>query len=201
MDRKELERRLNNLHCDYKPTIGHDIFKHVPITNKTMTTKEQQTIDSLVKTVQELRSENSKFREDVKLLVETINNKTEKKHLPITLEENILKTAQTAMNESIQKVLTEYNSPLKKLVDIVISENSAYLKELISDCFNTVIRTDDFKASIISAFSHKVARNIISNNDGLFDKVSNELKQDSIFKSKMALAVSNVVEECLKERK
>ena len=46
-----------------------------------------------------------------------------------------------------------------------------------------------------------MARNIISNNDGLFDKVSNELKQDAVFKSKMALAVSNVVEECLNERR
>lgn len=166
-----------------------------------MTTKEQQTIDSLYRAVMDLRNENAKFRQDVTLQVETINTKTEKKHLPITLEQDILRTAQIAMNESIQKVLTEYNSPLKKLVEAVVSENTTFLKELISDSFNSVIRTEDFKNSIINAFSHKVARNIISNNDGLFDKVSNELKQDAIFKSKMSLAVSNVVEECLKERK
>lgn len=165
-----------------------------------MTTKEQQTIDNLFKAVQDLRTENSKFREDVKLQVETINTKTENKHVPITLEKDILRTAQIAMNESIQKVLTDYNSPLKKLVEVVVSENTTFLKQLISESFNTVIRTDEFKNSIINAFSHKVARNIISNNDGLFDKVSNELKQDAIFKSKMALAVSNVVEECLNER-
>ena len=166
-----------------------------------MTTKEQQTIDSLYRAVMDLRNENAKFRQDVTLQVETINTKTEKKHLPITLEQDILRTAQLAMNESIQEVLTDYNSPLKKLVEVVVSENTTFLKELISDSFNSVIRTDDFKNSIINAFSHKVARNIISNNDGLFDKVSNELKQDAIFKSKMSLAVSNVVEECLKERK
>lgn len=166
-----------------------------------MTTKEQQTIDNLFKAVQDLRTENAKFREDVKLQVETINAKTEKKHVPITLEQDILRTAQIAMNESIQKVLTDYNSPLKKLVEAVVSENTTFLKQLISESFNTVIRTDDFKTSIINAFSHKVARNIISNNDGLFDKVSNELKQDAVFKSKMALAVSNVVEECLNERR
>lgn len=165
-----------------------------------MTTKEQQTIDNLFKAVQDLRTENSKFREDVKLQVETINTKTENKHVPITLEKDILRTAQIAMNESIQKVLTDYNSPLKKLVEVVVSENTTFLKQLISESFNTVIRTDEFKNSIINAFSHKVARNIISNNDGLFDKVSNELKQDAVFKSKMALAVSNVVEECLNER-
>lgn len=166
-----------------------------------MTTKEQQTIDNLFKAVQDLRTENAKFREDVKLQVEAINTKTEKKHVPITLEQDILQTAQIAMNESIQKVLTDYNSPLRKLVEAVVSENTTFLKQLISESFNTVIRTDEFKNSIINAFSHKVARNIISNNDGLFDKVSNELKQDAIFKSKMALAVSNVVEECLNERR
>lgn len=166
-----------------------------------MTTKEQQTIDNLFKAVQDLRMENSKFREDVKLQVEAINTKTDKKHVPITLEQDILRTAQMAMNESIQKALTDYNSPLKKLVEVVVSENSTFLKQLISESFNTVIRTDEFKNSIINAFSHKVARNIISNNNGLFDKVSNELKQDAVFKSKMALAVSNVVEECLTERR
>ena len=166
-----------------------------------MTTKEHQTIDNLFKAVQDLRTENAKFREDVKLQVEAINTKTEKKHVPITLEQDILRTAQIAMNESIQKVLTDYSSPLKKLVEVVVSENTTFLKQLISESFNTVIRTDEFKSSIINAFSHKVARSIISNNDGLFDKVSNELKQDAIFKSKMALAVSNVVEECLNERR
>jgi hypothetical protein len=121
--------------------------------------------------------------------------------LPITLEQDILRTAQIAMNESIQKALTDYNSPLKKLTEAVILENTTFLKGLISDCFNSVIKTEDFKNSIITAFSHKVARSIISNNDGLFEKVSNELKQDAIFKSKMSLAVSNVVEDCLTERR
>lgn len=166
-----------------------------------MTTKEQKTIDDLLKVIQDLRVENTKFREDVKLQVETINTKTEKKHVPITLEQDILKTAQIAINHSIEKVLTDYNSPLKKLTEAVISENTIFLKGLISDCFNSVIKTEDFKKSIVSAFSHKVARSIISNNDGLFEKVSNELKQDAIFKSKMSLAVSNVIEECLTERK
>ena len=50
-----------------------------------MTTKEQQTIDNLFKAVQDLRTENSKFREDVKLQVEAINTKTEKKHVPISI--------------------------------------------------------------------------------------------------------------------
>lgn len=114
-------------------------------------------------------------------------------------EQDILKVAQQSINEAISKCMTGYDSSLNKLVKSVVDENSAELREIISDSFTQVIKTPDFKQSIINAFSHKVARTIISNNDGLFDKVANELKQDSIFKSKMAIAVSNVVEECLKQ--
>lgn len=166
-----------------------------------MTTKEQQTIDNLFKAVQDLRTENQKFREDVKLQVESINAKTEKKHLPIFLEQDILKAAQQAINESVTKALAAgHDSPMIKLVKSVIDENSIELRSLISNSFVQVIRKDEFKQAIVSAFSHKVARSIISNNDGLFDKVSNELKKDAIFKSKMSLAVANVVNECLLER-
>lgn len=166
-----------------------------------MTTKEQQTIDNLFKVVSDLRTENQNFREDVKLQVDSINTKTDKKHIPIYFENDILSSVQSSIDISIKKVLQDdYNSPLKKIITSVVDENSIELKSLISDSFVKVIRKDEFKQSIISAFSHKVARSIISNNGGLFDKVSNELKQDAIFKSRMAIAVSNVVEEVLLER-
>lgn len=166
-----------------------------------MTTKEQQTIDALLKSITDLRSENQKFREDVTKQVSSINEKTDKKHLPVYLEQDILKSAQQAISEAINKVMTNYDSPVSKLIKSVVDESSNELRTIISDSFTKVIRTEDFKKSIIDAFSHKISRSIISNNDGLFDKVSNELKQDAIFKSKMALAVSNVVEECLLEQK
>lgn len=117
------------------------------------------------------------------------------------LEKDILQAAQQATSAAIRDTLTKYDSPLVKLVKQVVEENNTELKALISDSFQKVIRTEEFKTSILSAFSHKVARTIISNNDGLFDKVSNELKQDAVFKAKMAMAVSNVVEECLSDRK
>jgi CHASE3 domain sensor protein len=163
-----------------------------------MTAKEEKTVEQLLNVVSKLETENRKFREDISKLVEVINNKVEKKHTPINFEQDILSTTQTAISSAISKVLCDdYNSPLKKLVNIVVDEHSYELKQIISESFSQVIKTDDFKKSIVNAFSHKVSRAIISNNDGLFDKVSNELKQDSIFKAKMSLAVANVVEECL----
>lgn len=147
----------------------------------------------------EIKAENENFRKDVMLQVKTLTEKTEKKHIPIHFEQNILQTAQVAITDSIKNVLSGYSSPLSKLIASVVDENSAELRQIISDSFTQVIRKDEFKQSIVEAFSHKIARTMISNNDGLFDKVANGLKTDSVFKSKITLAVSTIVEECLKK--
>ena len=165
-----------------------------------MNTQEQKTVDKLYALLASMREENNKFRVDVTLQVESLKKQTDTKHLPIYLEQDILKTTQQAIGEAVSKVLTSYDSPLNKLVKSVVEENSSELRQIISSSFTEVISLPEFKQSIVSAFSHKVARTIISNNDGLFDKVSNELKQDAVFKSKMAIAVSSVVEECLKNK-
>ena len=164
-----------------------------------MTKQEEKSLNDLKNLLDSIRIENNKFREDIKNQVGKLEEATKKKHLPISLEQDILTTAQQSIQKAISESLGKYDSPMIKLVNTVISEHSVELKELISSSFSQVIRAEDFKQSIISAFSHKVAKTIISNNDGLFDKVSNDLKQDSIFKAKMSIAVSNVVEECLKE--
>lgn len=165
-----------------------------------MTTKEEKTIQELLQSVRDMREENRTFRNDVTNVIEEFTSKVNRKHLPVMLEQDILHSAQTAISDSIKAVLSGYNSPLSKLIQEVVAGSNTELREIISTSFNQVIKKEEFKKSIVSAFSHKVSRAIISNNDGLFDKVSNELKQDAVFKSKMALAVSNVVEEVLSER-
>ena len=167
-----------------------------------MTDKEQKAVDQLLTLVRQLREENAKFRDDVERTVLTLNAKTEKKHLPVTLEQDILHAAVNGVSLAIKSIFTDnYKNPLRDLTNVVVEEHKAELKAIINECFETTIRSEDFKSSILSAFSHKIARTIISNNDGMFDKVSNELKSDAIFKSRMTLAVSTVVDECLKERK
>jgi hypothetical protein len=165
-----------------------------------MTTAEQTTINEVFKLMNAIREENKKFREDMDRQAADNKARVDKKLTPLYLEADILSTAQTAIADAIKLVMTGYQSPLTKLVAVVVNEHDKELKTLISDAFTQVIRTEDFKKSIVSAFSHKVARSIISNNDGLYDKVANELKTDTVFKSKMALAVANVVEECLVKR-
>ena len=166
-----------------------------------MTAKETKLIEDLLLEIRNLRADNTKFREDVTKQVTAINTKVDQKHMPLSLEGSILSSVTTSMQEAIKKILIDdYNSPLKKLITSVVDDNSVEVKKLINDAFTQVIRTEDFKEAIVLAFSHKVAKTIISNNDSIFDKVSNELKSDHIFKAKMQLAVANVVEECLPRR-
>lgn len=141
------------------------------------------TIDNKINTLNENQSE--------------LEKRLDKKEFPVTMEKDILSCMQLSLDKAIKDVLTSYHSPLQKLITEVINENSVELKQIITNSFNHVLKQDEFKKSIISAFSHKVSRSIISNNNGLFDKVSNELKQDRVFRSKMTLCVANIVEECL----
>jgi hypothetical protein len=159
--------------------------------------------EELEKLTKELAAAKQEFQIKTDALVAAINQTKAEIHKaksPANMESDILVAAQEAIAKSIKEVLSGYNSPLAKLTLEVINSHSSELKQIINDSFSSVIKTEDFKASIVNAFAHKVSRTIISNNDGLFDKVSNELKQDSVFKAKMSIAVANVVEECLKTR-
>ncbi len=162
-----------------------------------MTANEQKSINEVYTLLALIRSQNDDFRQDVKSQVDAINEKVDKKHIPLYFEQNILSIVQSSISKSIEDCLKGYSSPLSRIVVGVIESRNQQLKEIITSSFDQVIQTEDFKQSIITAFSHKIAKNIISGNDGLVDKVCNKLKTDPVFKSKITIAISNVVEQCL----
>ena len=163
-----------------------------------MTKNEEKSIQSLNQTLSAIREENRIFKESVTAMVTDIGNAVAKKHAPIHFENDILSAVQSSVSKVISESLSAFNGPMAKLVASVVASRENVLRDIIAKAFDEVIYLPDFKASIVTAFSHKVARSIISNNDSLFDKVSNELKQDAIFKSKITVAISNVIEECIK---
>ena len=166
-----------------------------------MTSKEEKALNDMHKVVVEMRDGVRSFQSSVQSEVGSLKEQVSAKHAPLYFEKDILSVAQSSIHESIKSQLSGYNSPLNKLILSVVDKHSKELRTIIDDAFTTVIRTDEFKQSIVSAFSHKVSRSIISNNEGLFDKVSNDLKQDNQFKARMTLAVAAVVEECLKDKR
>jgi hypothetical protein len=165
-----------------------------------MNKNELNTLDRLYELIIDIKNDNKKLNERLSQTVEELNKKVEKKHVPISLESDILQVVQNSMQKSIQECLTKYDSPLIKLITNVVNDNSIELKKIISDSFNDVIKKEEFKQSIKDGFSHKIARALISTNNSMFEKISNELKQDAVFKSKISIAIDNVVNECLNNK-
>lgn len=133
--------------------------------------------------------------------VDQLQEKVETPLKPFDLQEKILSVVQSSMHECMKSVLVGYQSPLNALIVNVVGQYKDELTTILKDAFGSVIRTEDFKQSILNGLSHKLARSMIAGNDSAFEKITNDLKQDHVFRARLAVAVANVVEEILKERK
>lgn len=166
-----------------------------------MTTKEQQTIDSLYQSVQTLRSENQRFREDVKSQVDAIVGKVEQKHLPLNLEAEIVQATRTSISDAIKKALSDsYNSPLTKYANNVIAKYQTSIEGIFDKIIQEGIASDEFKVRVREVLLHKIAKTVISGIDGSVDKTINLMKQDAIFRSRLTLSVNGLVDEFLKQK-
>lgn len=115
------------------------------------------------------------------------------------LEDKILNIAQTAMSDSVKAVLTSYNSPLHKLTEKVVSENSEKILVILREAMASVIDSDDFKNATKSALIHKLAKSMLSGIEGQVDKLVQQYKQDPGTKARMIIAIENVLKEIQSE--
>jgi hypothetical protein len=166
-----------------------------------MTNREQQTIDNLYKSVQDLRSENSKFREDITSQVNSFNAKIDQKHLPLNLEGDVVKAVQSSLAEGLSKALTGYNSPLELYAKNVVTKYQASIESIFNTVVDEGINSNEFKVRVREVLLHKIAKTVTSGIDGSIDKTVNLMKQDAIFRSKLTLAVNGLVHEFLNPKK
>jgi hypothetical protein len=162
-----------------------------------MTQKEQNTVDSLLQAIKDLRTDNTQYREYINKQVENLSKLVEHKHVPLSLEENILQVSKNAIQKSINDALSAYDSPLKRYITVSISKYETDIIRVFQDVFKEEIHTEQFKEVAKEEILRKVVKSIISGIDGSVDKVVNQMKQDSIFRSKLTLTVNTLVEEFL----
>jgi hypothetical protein len=160
-----------------------------------MNAEEKKALKELTEVATNLRYSMTEYKEHISTKVNNMEAKIDAKHLPLVLEDEIVKASRVAIISSIEASLKGYQSPLGKLVEKVILKNSQVLEDIIQDCFTQVINTEDFKEGVRQAFSHKVAKNLVGSCDGLFDKATHDLKQNPTFKAKLVMVVSNLVED------
>ena len=161
-----------------------------------MKSREQESVDQLNRVVSEIRNENRAFQATIQELVTAINNKVEAKHIPLSLEQEVINTSRDAIREALQKSLSnQYNSPMTKYAENVITK----YKDSIEGIFDTIIKegiqTQTFKVQANEVLMSKIAKTLISGIDGSVDKTINAMKQDPVFRSRLTLAVNNLIEE------
>lgn len=111
------------------------------------------------------------------------------------LEQQILSTAQQAIEKSIIESLTGYNSPLQKLCERVIEEHSGSLFQLIDKEFSTLLDGETFKEELGKALNKKLASVLVGRMGGELEKQVNQLKANPETRARIMLAISEIVEE------
>lgn len=120
------------------------------------------------------------------------------KERKIDLERDITNAIKDGLAKQIENVLSSnYNSPVNKYVNEVVAENGAKIKEIMGEAFQRVVSTDEFKAGIMEAFQHKIARALVTHLEGTIDKAVNALRQDQTIRAKMILAIEEIVKQNL----
>ena len=165
-----------------------------------MTTTEQKTVNDLYKIASDLRDSNTKLRDELEQRVKSIESKVDQKHLPLSLEVEVTNAVQAAISKSFMDSLGGYNSPLQKYALNVVSKYQTSIEGVFDEVVREAIKTDDFKNRVREVLLHKIAKTMISGIDGSVDKTVNQMKQDSIFRSRLTLAVNGLVDEFLTKK-
>lgn len=166
-----------------------------------MTTKEQQTVDQLYKIITEQRAGFQEFKQAMELKVASLEKQVEQKHIPLSLETEVVNAAQNAITTALSAAMTGYGSPLTKYATNVVAKYQNSLEAIFDDAVREGIKTDEFKARVREVMITKIAKTMISGVDGSIDKTINLMKQDQVFRSRLTLSVNALVEEFLAQPK
>lgn len=111
-------------------------------------------------------------------------------------EKSILNAVSETIHESIKKRLTDYGSPLGKLIDEVVAKHSIEIKGLLSEAVSTAFSNEQFREEIRVSIRHKVAKALVNQfGESIFEKELNKFKQDPSVRARVVLAVENFVQE------
>lgn len=154
-------------------------------------------LERMSRQVQEVIKQNLEFKIKIEEKDKELQEKIDKKNLPITLEEAVFQSVQINIKETFKNYMEKtYNNPLHKIMDEVIEKNNDSFKELIE---NSIIKSiedvDKMSEELDKEFTKKIARSIISGGDSLIEKTVNNLKQDQKFRAELLLAVGSLVDK------
>lgn len=160
-----------------------------------MTKNEEKVIDKLLETVEKLQKENTEFKNQVSVLVDSLNKKVENTYKPVSLEEDILKVAQSSISKAIADSLTGYGSPLVKIVSHTVEKHASEFESIIEEQIESLVVTESFKEEVKAQLSHSIVKSLVSGSDSLSQKTTSLIKSNPTLKAKMLLAIERIISE------
>jgi len=164
-----------------------------------MTAKEQQLFSELQNTIRSLEESNRLLANSVAGRVDKVENSLSKKNEPIFLENDIIQAIRQSIGKAIVESLNRYGSPLEKLCEVVINKHEDELKNVLESSIISVFKEKEFISQLNEELAHKAARVLIDSSKGICDSITDELKRDNVFRAKLTIVVSDLIEKHRKD--
>ena len=110
------------------------------------------------------------------------------------LEKQIINECSEAVNKAIVDCLTGYNTPLSKMANTVVASHETELVLMMDTALCETISSKDFKQAVKNAFTHKLAKTLMSKMEGEVEKAVTVIRQDPVRRAKIILAIEKLIQ-------
>lgn len=111
----------------------------------------------------------------------------------MNLEDQVIATVHSALTEAIKAKLTAgYNSPLDALVKQSIEKHEGEIRSALDASIKGALQ-GDFATALADACTRKLAKVLISKMEGELEKRVGELRASPEFRSRLTVAVDDIV--------
>lgn len=98
--------------------------------------------------------------------------------------------------DSVAKHISDrlnYNQVLGNMVGEALEDNRDKIQTILNETLNGVIANPVFKKTVKEEFERKVAKSLVGHLEGAVEKAANVYRQDPTLKSRMILAIENII--------
>lgn len=114
----------------------------------------------------------------------------------MNFENEIKQSIRDCIHDAVKKHISDYGSPLKKMVFECLSVHETDLRHLVNESIDSVFLDDDFRESAKQAIRHKVARELSTQfGESVFKKHIQALKGDPTIRARAVLAIEKIVDD------
>lgn len=113
------------------------------------------------------------------------------------LGKELVQAVKNGIGKSVSEKLSGYHSPIEPIIQKCIEEQSAELRNIFLESIRSAVGDKEFRAEIAKAVRHKLASQLIQKFGGELEKQVNLLKSDPVTRSKITVAIDEILKEQL----